>query len=497
MLPDRGARSRLALLGQTALPVLIPVSAVVFMWGENADVVRVRDVVAPFATAVGITVAVQVVLSLLTRQLVRPAVTVALGAIGVLTFGYQLDAAGTMMAIDEDQLRWWLFAGNVIVMLLAALVVWRSSARIERVATAGAVVAAIFILLSLPKVATGLRVSEPAAAPDRAAVEAGTHSPDIYYLILDGYARDDVLAEVFGYSNEPFLQWLDDRGFYVARDSLANYTRTHLSLASSLNMTYLDDLPPNLTPDAGKELTRLIEEPLAVTKLQDLGYRYVHFDTIWWGTADAPLADISFGTGLGSEFETVLFDTTLPGRVLPLPTWQELHLRTLSHLPEVADIEGPTITLAHVLLPHPPFVFDESGRQIKRDVALGGSWGDRDAYIAQLRFVNGWLMSTIEAVLARSSQEPIIIVQSDHGPWSTGESESQLSRWERTAILNAYLVPSEVRTELYPSISPANSFRLLLEVLFGTPMPLLPDRAMFSPSDTDPRIDVTDQLRGR
>ena len=50
-------------------------------------------------------------------------------------------------------------------------------------------------------------------------------------MILDGYTRDDVLDEVYGFDNEPFLAGLEDRGFYVARDSYANYPATYLSLA--------------------------------------------------------------------------------------------------------------------------------------------------------------------------------------------------------------------------------------------------------------------------
>jgi hypothetical protein len=38
---------------------------------------------------------------------------------------------------------------------------------------------------------------------------------------------------------------------------------------------------------------------------------------------------------------------------------------------------------------------------------------------------------------------------------------------------------------------------VLLRELHGLPLPPLADRAMYSPSDTDPRVDVTRELRDR
>src|SRR5690606_20870239 len=66
--------------------------------------------------------------------------------------------------------------------------------------------------------------------------------PDVYYIILDGYPRADILAERYGYDNSEFLEGLESRGFYIADGSHSNYGQTILSLTSSLNMDYLDTL---------------------------------------------------------------------------------------------------------------------------------------------------------------------------------------------------------------------------------------------------------------
>ena len=66
--------------------------------------------------------------------------------------------------------------------------------------------------------------------------------PDIYYIILDAYACSDVMKNHFDFDNEPFLNRLEQKGFFVARQSTANYCQTRLSLCSSLNGDYLQSL---------------------------------------------------------------------------------------------------------------------------------------------------------------------------------------------------------------------------------------------------------------
>ena len=68
------------------------------------------------------------------------------------------------------------------------------------------------------------------------------HKPDIYYIILDAYARADVMQDFYGYDNSHFVEQLTDLGFYVAPCSQSNYAWTGLSLTSSLNMNYLQEL---------------------------------------------------------------------------------------------------------------------------------------------------------------------------------------------------------------------------------------------------------------
>ena len=81
------------------------------------------------------------------------------------------------------------------------------------------------------------KVSEPVISE-----ELIGSTPDIYYIVLDSYARNDVLLNEYNYDNSAFTNELIKRGFYLPECAHSNYFGTSISIASSLNMQYLDEL---------------------------------------------------------------------------------------------------------------------------------------------------------------------------------------------------------------------------------------------------------------
>ncbi|MEZ6091020.1 MAG: hypothetical protein R3C05_23965 [Pirellulaceae bacterium] len=148
-------------------------------------------------------------------------------------------------------------------------------------------------------------------------------SPDIYYIILDGYARQDLMREIYNFDNDQFIRGLKDRNFYVAEKSNSNYAMTFLSLASSLNMQYLDQLGLLLDgePSEGnawrQNVYAKIRNNEAARTLKKHGYHYVHINTSWGGTESSDLADVSMPETL-TEFQKVLVDTTMLSAVSDL-----------------------------------------------------------------------------------------------------------------------------------------------------------------------------------
>jgi hypothetical protein len=60
-----------------------------------------------------------------------------------------------------------------------------------------------------------------------------SNRPDIYYIVLDAYGRQDVLADLYNLDNRPFLDYLEGKGFYVASESHSNYMQTVFSIPAS------------------------------------------------------------------------------------------------------------------------------------------------------------------------------------------------------------------------------------------------------------------------
>lgn len=342
----------------------------------------------------------------------------------------------------------------------------------------------------------------PLVAYQSANTLASDKLPDIYYIIVDGYGRSDVLQELYGHNNSEFVQFLEDRDFYVVENGRSNYLQTALSISSSLNYDYIDNL---ITVDEQSNsrtpLEQLIHHSKAWEFLESQGYRTVAFGT-GYGITQLSNADIyiPFTTSVVNDFEKLLI-TGSALSVLESSTGDIFNpfscdrqrdniqniFKTLQEIPNLTD---STFTFAHILSPHPPFIFDSNGEPVSyggcsiHDANLfnGSPEEYREGYGQQVSYISQQLELTVDQILTNSITPPIIIIQGDHGSGMTLDWEDRDNSClrERASILNAYYFPDGSEL-LYDSITPVNSFRLLFNTNFDTELPLLEDRTYFSP----------------
>ncbi|MCK4692366.1 MAG: sulfatase-like hydrolase/transferase [Anaerolineales bacterium] len=326
--------------------------------------------------------------------------------------------------------------------------------------------------------------------------------PDIYYIILDGYGRGDILKSLFDYDNTEFLSWLEEQGFYIAERSHSNYSQTALSLASSLNSMYLDPVVETLGEETSSRhpMRRMIHDNLLFHRLRDHGYVILAFSSCCTLT-DLKGADIYITHGSQpSEFQNELLNTTPIPVFLNLPFLKsqfdyhrEHILYTIHHLKDAAEIDAPVFVFAHVMVPHPPFVFGASGEPLQSDRKFDLSDGtllttvmSQEEYVTgyrdQLTFINSQIKISLQELLLGSDNPPIVILQGDHGPGSMLDylSIENSNVLERMSILNAYYFPDQIYKDLYPEISPVNTFRVLLNRYFNIDYAILEDRGYFS-----------------
>lgn len=355
-----------------------------------------------------------------------------------------------------------------------------------------------------------------------------TSRPDIYYIILDGYSRGDILQRLYGFDNSSFLDELKQRGFFIGEESQSNYLRTSLSISSALNMEYINFTEDLVGPKSINRipLFELASNSRARRLLEDAGYKFILIDS---GSAftrfyDADVFVTPFlarpnlfemwfysTTALNAFYEPELPFTRTLQDILPaagFSTHRIFITGALNELNSVPQIESPKFVFAHIIAPHPPFVLGSKGEPLHPSYPYVASDGASFAadintyqkgYLDQVTYLNGQMLKMIDSILAHSSQPPVIIIQGDHGPGlllNLYGDKSQTCMWERASILNAYYFPQEKTGQLYSSISPINSFRVIFNTYFGTSFSIQPDKTFYSLFKLPYNfIDISDTVR--
>lgn len=321
--------------------------------------------------------------------------------------------------------------------------------------------------------------------------------PDIYYIIPDMYVRSDYLKDIYDFDNSEFLSYLTQKGFYVADESRTNYPHTTHSLASSLNLMYLDDMAEQV----GEEYTNvqplitMIKNNKVFQYLRGHGYTIVAFST-GHGFTENKEADVYMSPPRWhfSDFQRALLNTT--PLIIPLhKTTDDFHrervLYTFDHLADAAEIDSPVFVFAHILAPHPPYAFGPNGEHVRSKPHAEYECDEYiEAYRDQVAHVNKKMQAAIEGILSRSPEPPIIIIQADHG------AGYRYYFPERMSILNAYYFPDQNYDMLYEDITPVNTFRVIFNEYFGTDYEMLKDKSYFADFLNSPYVfdDITDQV---
>ncbi|MDX2474612.1 MAG: hypothetical protein QNL91_12990 [Candidatus Krumholzibacteria bacterium] len=336
--------------------------------------------------------------------------------------------------------------------------------------------------------------------------------PDIYYLLVDGLGQPDFLDKHYSLPEGALRQILTEHGFRVLERSRGSYPQTALAAASTLNLGYLQDLLDIPDPENfdRRVLRQLVGTNRATVALHEAGYAVGSFPSGYPVTRLAT-PDHRWQPRLNPSFLEyyVLDDGLLPllqrwsGRG-PADISHGLRRHRLEyifdHLPEARrglPESQPLFVFAHILAPHPPFVFDASGQALNPPVKFGFADGshwraihqsDADAYralySAQFGYVMQRLGEAVAGILAQSPRPPVIIIQGDHGPGSAldWEDAGATDLPERFGIYNAWYVPPGVDISLHDDEMAVNTFAVLFNGLFGLDLEPLPQECWFAPS---------------
>jgi len=498
-------------------PVLYPFLAAIFpivsVLSSNAPGVPLSDVTIPILGMLGATSLVWFTLGLILRDRLKRGLML-LGLIALFwSYGPVLDMIRATLHYRETLsglriLPFALFEFSIATGLFMYLRrTRRSLTGLTRfLNTASAVGIALAMASATYDYGRAAALSAFSSLEPSVAAASKGESRDIVYIIADAYGRHDVLRDLYGYDNTAFVEALEERGFYVARNSRANYNATRFSVASSLNYRYVEGLAIELGGDYSP--AQLVRQNRLFGYLKERGYRFVSFATGHGDTEMLEVDEYLAPRGHVSEFQQTLMDATPLRSVMnrlrsrkaaeygPRSSVHDAHrarvLFALKGLREMEWTDGPEFVFTHIISPHWPFVLDEFSNPVYPAIRYNLSvdypdWEKptleefTEGYRKQVQGLNWLLLETIDAV-QQDNPDAIIILQGDHGPrrrtilpepgpWETYAREE-------LAILNAYYLPGVDAEELlYPEISPVNTFRVILNAYFQENLPLLEDRS--------------------
>ncbi len=506
-------------------PFLLAAYPVLFLYSHNPGEVAFRETLAPIVFILGLTLLVWGILGFFLKNWKKSGIIVSLFLVLFFSYGYirtPLESKSSVLLVTSIWILLFMF-GSFFTAI--------SRKDFTNATVILNIVAGILIVQpGLNIIIHQFRnIGQTGYGNDSIFVRAGSQSaikkqsyPDIYFIILDAYAREDILREIYDFDNSEFLNFLRSKGFYIADQSASNYCQTGLSLGSCFNLIYLDGFAKLVGQNntSFELLENIVEKSFVIQHLKKHGYKIVAFASDRPETKLQSVADTYLKTGASTcMFHNALKNMTpLPYILTAIKNDNEFDkhrqkiLYILDNLGKIAESSpSPKFVFAHIEAPHPPFVFSPTGQARNPEARFDdfdGDWLIKPGrltlekyykyYIDQIIFLNGRMEKVVDEILENSKQPPIIMILGDHGPRSgmVWESVEKTNVRECLSILNAYHLPNNGDKLLYPQITPVNSFRVIFNHYFGEQCNLLPDKSYFSTATHLYKFyDVTERMR--
>jgi hypothetical protein len=492
--PEPTTRLRVASLRPAIYPVAFPIVFLLTFWSAtNADP---QTIVRPLLVGIVIALAVSFVACLIAGRtrggLAASAILVGLLAPPTTIAGPALLLVGLGVIVEglihRSRPIW---RGDLIDRVMLTLASILLLAVGIRLVTDGALARGI----------ADLQLDAQPRPPATAAAAAGaTQPPDIVVVMLDGFPGDAAarLADQSGspYDPDAFPDALTSLGFHVQRNSHSNYLITPMTLASTLDMRHLLDIP-QLTAGSetigGRGFRRVADESRALDILHDHGYQLTWVDG-GFSHIEVRRVDRWIDHGMPTEMEVRILSDTVLGEALDRLAPDVLsglqRDRVLTSIGDVSRLiaephETPRFAFIHVPSPHAPWVFGADGepRTEQLDSFFVDPVGTRGItraealrrVFAQASYVADQTMDVLENLTKRKNP-PIIVVFSDHGPGTEIDFNAPASTdlVERSSNFLATFTPG--KPALFDRFTtPVNLFPTLFNGYFGMNIPLSTD----------------------
>jgi len=320
----------------------------------------------------------------------------------------------------------------------------------------------------------------------------GCAKPDVYFILVDEYAGDVELKNVFHFDNSNFEAQLENRGFHVLNSSYANYNYTPFSMASILNMEYLHLKD---TTRMGRDIAycyQQIKNSSLVNFFGANGYQFYNYSVFNFEHQPAPVREtflpvrtrlITSQTFLSRVqrdlwFHSITFFKSKKSvrdliyynkhnnQIIYNLVWQLARQKTAT----------PKFVYAHLMMPHYPYYFDKDGKELPFDRLVEGNQVHQSDYIGYLQYSNKKLLELIDQIKNSSAAPPIIVLMGDHGFRHFTEPVDR--KYHFLNLASVYF-PGENYSAIKDSCSSVNLFREILNSRFSQHLERLKDSTIY------------------
>jgi len=330
-----------------------------------------------------------------------------------------------------------------------------------------------------------------AALPEEFRPCTDCSKPDVYVIIADEYAGNKELKDIFHFDNSLFLTRLTERGFHVIPNSSSNYNYTPFSVASTLNMNYLD------LQRAGKQ--PLLSYTYEITRnnkllrfLQCHHYTFYNYSQLDYIGQPAHIQE-NFLPVKTRLITSQTFVSRLKKEMrYHLVTWLKLESETKKFTYNTRDnnkalfqltmhsvlekTKEPKFVLTHLMIPHYPYYFDKNGNEFPFETLHDGNQTNREHYIEYLQYGNKKILELLDHIIKNSSSPPVIVLMGDHG---FRHFDNPVDPEYIFYNLAAVRLPGKNYSAFPDSLTNVNLIRTVLNTTFNQQLPYLKDTAIF------------------
>ena len=501
-------------------PFLVGIFPILIIYSQNIGRVEITELFLPVIIIVGLTIGLYYFLKLILKNENKSAIIVTLILIMLFSYGHIYYLLSDVM-IDEFDIgqNRYLIPAFGLVLGISIFFIIRARRVFDNATSILNVISIVFIIVAISNVAlVGAEITSCDKCSNQEffyeardfsdyfeshefSISKNQELPDVYYLILDEYARNDALIEYHNFSNHELTEFLEKKGFHIAKNSFANYPMSVQSIPAIMNMDYINFLADeigtevrNYKPLNGKNYG-LYPNNMVIKNFKEMDYKIITFNTFALHLHENPLADKTFCHRdkflLDNRLADVLARTSIFGYYIERWAEGELRQATLCAFENFGNagnvFDEPVFVWAHVMLPHPPWIFGPNGEEITPGKPLlitdnpefrDSGWEPKRQYIQQVQFANKKTIEVVENIL-ENNRNAIIIIQGDHGTaWETNWMEpSKEDAWQRLRNFDAIYFPDKDKRDLLlDDRTLVNTFRTVFNAYYESNYELLENK---------------------